>query len=76
MRNSTLRAITASVTAVSLIVSLGTFPVLARGAAAMPAASESAAAVFTRAGFARAGIRMPTATTAVTMAVRQTRFLC
>jgi uncharacterized membrane protein len=31
MRNSTLRAITASVTAVAIIVSLGTFPVLARG---------------------------------------------
>jgi hypothetical protein len=31
MRNSTLRAITASVTAVAMIVSLGTFPVLARG---------------------------------------------
>jgi hypothetical protein len=31
MRNSTLRAITASVTAVAMIVSLGTFPALARG---------------------------------------------
>jgi hypothetical protein len=31
MRNSTLRAITASVTAVAMIVSLGTSPVLARG---------------------------------------------
>ena len=31
MRNSTLRAITVSVTAVVMIVSLGIFPVLARG---------------------------------------------
>src|SRR5258708_7184482 len=31
MRNSTLRAITASVAAVAMIVSLGTSPVLARG---------------------------------------------
>jgi hypothetical protein len=31
MRNSTLRAITASVTAVAMVVSLGTSPVLARG---------------------------------------------
>ncbi len=76
MRNSTLRAITASVAAVAMIVSVGTSPVLARGGAAvMRAESAPAAAVFTEAAVftqaavsTRAGVRSPTATTAVTTA--------
>jgi hypothetical protein len=70
MRNSTFRAITASVAAVAMILSVGTSPVLARGGGG-------------HGGATRAGVRTPTATAAVTTVavttaapVRQTQFRC
>jgi hypothetical protein len=80
MRNSTFRAITASVAAVAMILSVGTSPVLARGGGGHAGAGGGFHA---GGGSTRAGIRTPTATAAVTTVavttaapVRQTQFRC